>query len=151
MTGDSAADSSSIRSGTSTQVLMQQGRPQLDADWNEQVAEIFWQYWRTFVAEDLVGPYAGPDGHCGFGVVTPASSPTTREPSNRLGSMLKKPGDFLIGPGHYYVDGIRCENHRYLTYSGQLHPSECCPVPQGQRVLSRLSRCVGTHRHVAGG
>jgi hypothetical protein len=127
MTGDFTRDSfDPLRNFT--RVLMQQGRPQLDADWNEQVA-IFWQYWRTFVA-DLVGPYAGPDGHCGFGVVTPSILSNDPGLSNRLGSMLKESGDFLIGPGHYYVDGIRCENHRYLTYSGQLHPSECCLSPK---------------------
>jgi hypothetical protein len=38
-------------------VLMQQGRVQLDADWNEQVS-IFWHYLQT-LAEDLIGSHGG--------------------------------------------------------------------------------------------
>jgi hypothetical protein len=41
-----------------SRVLMQQGRVQLDADWNEQVA-IFWHYLRSLTT-DLVGPHWGP-------------------------------------------------------------------------------------------
>jgi hypothetical protein len=75
-------------------VLMQQGRVQLDADWNEQAA-IFLHYLQTLAA-DLIGPAAGPLDHCAF-VVTPLQT--------------AKPvlSDFLITPGRYYVDGILCE------------------------------------------
>ena len=43
-----------------SRVLMQQGRVQLDADWNEQAA-ILLHYLRTLAA-DLIGPCAGPEG-----------------------------------------------------------------------------------------
>jgi hypothetical protein len=76
-----------------TRVVMQQGRVQLDADWNEQ-AEILLRTLRTFVA-DVVGPCAGPANPTGFAVGLPA---------------LTVPTDFAIAPGHYYVDGILCEN-----------------------------------------
>jgi Family of unknown function (DUF6519) len=79
-----------------TRVLMQQGRVQLDADWNEQSAELL-HYLRALAA-DLIGPHGGPDdgsGKTGFAI-----SAFTTKPD---------PPDFIIGAGHYYVDGILCE------------------------------------------
>lgn len=75
-----------------TRVLLQQGRVQLDADSNEQIA-IFWHYLRA-LARDLIGPYGGP-GEASFEVEFPAGSDW-----------------FTIAGGVYYVDGIRCENPR---------------------------------------
>lgn len=72
-----------------TRVLMQQGRVQLDADWNEQ-ASIFHHFLRS-LARDLIGPHGGPADDWGFEIV-----PTGE--------------DIHIGAGTYYVDGIRCEN-----------------------------------------
>ena len=43
---------------------MQQGRVQLDADWNEQ-ADILLHYLRTLAA-DLIGPFGGPQGRPGL-------------------------------------------------------------------------------------
>jgi hypothetical protein len=80
-------------------VRMQQGRVQLDADWNEQEA-ILHHYLRTLTA-DLIGAHAGPaGGECGF-LITPG-----RE-------------DMIISAGRYYVDGILCENERDCPYSNQ--------------------------------
>ncbi|MCK4787918.1 MAG: hypothetical protein KAV87_29465, partial [Desulfobacteraceae bacterium] len=73
-----------------TRVLMQQGRVQLDADWNEQAA-IFWNYIRT-LATHLIGPHGGPAGDVGFEIEPPADN------------------DFKIGEGQYYVNGILCRN-----------------------------------------
>lgn len=82
-------------------VLMQQGRVQLDSDWNEQ-ASILLHYLQTLAA-DLIGPYAGPAGaDWGFEV---------QGGSN---------GDFAIGKGRYYVNGILCENEKEdITYLKQ--------------------------------
>src|SRR5262245_1538484 len=77
-----------------TRVLMQQGRVQLDADWNEQAA-IELRYLRA-LATDLIGEHGGPADNLGFAVKPLALTPAV-------------PNDFLIGPGHYYVDGILCE------------------------------------------
>jgi hypothetical protein len=74
-------------------VLMQQGRVQLDADWNEQAA-IMLHYLRTLAA-DLIGPQGGPTG-AGFEVMPIPITPSVLD-------------DFCIGLGHYYVDGILCE------------------------------------------
>lgn len=70
-------------------VLMQQGRVLLDADWNEQTA-ILLHYLRT-LASDLIGPHGGPGE--GFRIVCEGYK-----------------HDFEISRGHYYVDGILCEN-----------------------------------------
>lgn len=47
-------------------VVMQQGRMQLDADWNEQQAILAHRLGVTF--RDLIGPSAAPNGRPGFGV-----------------------------------------------------------------------------------
>jgi Family of unknown function (DUF6519) len=73
-------------------VLMQQGRVQLDADWNEQ-AGILLRYLQA-LAVDLIGPAGGPEQNYGFAV-----SPITNSTAP----------DFRIGFGHYYVDGLLCQ------------------------------------------
>lgn len=73
-----------------TRVLMQQGRVQLDADFNEQAA-ILLKYLQALAA-DLIGPQGGPIADLGFRI---ADSNTAT--------------DFAFSPGRYYVDGILCE------------------------------------------
>ena len=78
-----------------SRVLLQQGRVQIDADWNEQ-ASIFTYYLRS-LASDLIGPHGAPadvDGQPGTGFQIVAEDDT-----------------FIIGPGPYYVDGIRCQGY----------------------------------------
>src|SRR6187402_2969150 len=78
-----------------SRVIAQQGRVQIDADWNEQVS-ISNEYLRRLAA-DLIGPYGGPQGDLGFAIapIDVGAGPSAV--------------DFAIGPGVYYVDGIRCE------------------------------------------
>jgi hypothetical protein len=112
-----------------SRVLMQQGRVQLDADWNEQ-ASILLHYLRSLAA-DLIGRHGGPQGNFGFGVVDVAA--LSAEERKRLEDAKILPlahGDFLIGRGHYYVDGILCENDDYMVYGAQLDnplPNETQP------------------------
>ncbi len=80
-----------------SRVLQQQGRVQLDADTNEQTA-ILLHYLRTLAA-DLIGPYGGPAGN-GFKISI-------------------ENNELRIGKGHYYVDGILCENDKDITYTAQ--------------------------------
>jgi hypothetical protein len=82
-------------------VLIQQGRVQLDADWNEQIS-ILLHYIQTLAA-DIIGPYAGPSNNYGFAI------------SNGTN------GDFTISKGRYYVNGILCENyaHEEISYLNQ--------------------------------
>lgn len=101
-----------------TRVLMQQGRVQIDADWNEQAA-ILLHYLQTLAA-DLIGPHGGPMDNCGFGVVDVSTlSPDEKDRLERLRLFPLQSRDFLIGKGHYYVDGVLCENEDYKLYSGQ--------------------------------
>src|SRR5262245_8849851 len=86
-----------------SRVLMQQGRVQLDADWNEQV-DISLHHLRRLAA-DLIGPSGGPGDD--FQIMDKDAS------NNPLGF------DFLLRDGHYYVDGILCENDALLRYTGQ--------------------------------
>jgi hypothetical protein len=84
------------------QVLMQQGRAQLDADWNEQ-AELTERRDET-IAADVIGNCGGPADGAAFGVSADSS----------LGE-----GNFLLSAGHYYVDGILCENESSVAYLAQ--------------------------------
>ncbi len=107
MKGDFSRDTFNAEKHFS-RVLQQQGRVQLDADTNEQT-EILLHYLRTLAA-DLIGPYGGPKDSDGFRI-----SPTQSK------------NDLNIGKGHYYVDGILCENDKNVTYKEQ----EDYPLPEG--------------------
>lgn len=88
-------------------VLLQQGRVQLDANWNEQM-EILMRCLQTLTA-DLIGPFGGA-GEDSFKIDT-----------YKVGN-ADQAYDFLIKPGHYYVNGILCEidSDEVVTYSNQL-------------------------------
>lgn len=109
MKGDFSRDTFDARHHY-TRILMQQGRVHLDADVNEQSA-ISQHYLRTLAA-DLIGPAGGPRGSAGFGI---SADPAT---AKDLGLRLD-PGDFMILPGRYYVNGALCENEDVRLYSGQ--------------------------------
>jgi len=66
------------------------------------------------------GPHGGPEKNCGFAVVPAGDNRhagLADGEQNRLRALLKDPGDFLIGPGNYYVDGLRAWNKEYVRYS----------------------------------
>lgn len=75
-----------------SRVLMQQGRVQLDADWNEQASILLHLVRR--LAADLGGPGWSPNG--GF-MLRPFS----------VGTAVSN--DLLVPTGSFYVDGILCE------------------------------------------
>lgn len=77
-----------------TRVLMQQGRVQLDADWNEQTS-ILLHYLRTLAA-DLIGPAGAPAAQAGFVI-------------GKFDPAIAAANDFIIGSGRFYVDGFLCE------------------------------------------
>lgn len=72
-------------------VQMQQGRVQLDADWNEQAA-IVDRRWRAETVDII--------GRCGYPKQTPDAFLIT-----------VAGGALQIGPGRMYVDGLLAENH----------------------------------------
>jgi hypothetical protein len=76
-------------------VLLQQGRVQLDADWNEQVAILLHRI--QTLAKDAIGPFGGPLNRCGF-TIFPGD-----------------PGQYGVGAGRYYVNGMLCENRKGCT------------------------------------
>jgi Family of unknown function (DUF6519) len=100
------------------QVLMQQGRAQIDADSNEQGALV--EYRAEAMMADVVGKCGGPADGAAFGVSTDAS----------LGG-----GDFLLGAGHYYVDGILVENDDSVAYTEQPDRVDVAPLEKGKSYL----------------
>ena len=125
MKGDFTRDTYDVAKHFS-RVLMQQGRVQLDADWNEQTA-ILLHYVRTLAA-DIIGPHAGPAKHSGFRIMTnPNDLNDLKDPMiNTLSDERRKTlqtaleaQDFAIGVGRYYVEGVLVENNQVLLYSEQ--------------------------------
>src|SRR4051812_42761746 len=104
-----------------TRVLMQQGRVQLDADWNEQTAML--RHYIRALAGDLIGPHGGPEGLCGFRILTHDMLNTScgHDTPETVGESvlypLTLPGNFMIGTGRYYVGGLLCENERMALYA----------------------------------
>jgi hypothetical protein len=118
-----------------TSVLLQQGRVQMDADGNEQAA-ILLHYLRSLAA-DLIGQHGGPDDvfqnptartglikrNCGFAIIAAKKGTDEVFPKDALNDdekkKLKETPDkvpLLITKGHYYVDGLLCENDSYPGY-----------------------------------
>jgi hypothetical protein len=79
-----------------SRVLWQQGRVQLDADFNEQTAILLHR--QLTLAADLIGPHGTPP--------PPAGEP--EQDGFRITNVAGT--DFKIANGRYYVDGILCEN-----------------------------------------
>jgi hypothetical protein len=79
-------------------VLLQQGRVQTDADWNEQ--EAIERYRAQALARELIGPCGGPRDAAGFAIGLSA-------------------GQLLIGAGRYWVDAILVENEAEVAYEAQ--------------------------------
>ncbi len=79
-------------------VRLQQGRVQLDADWNEQV-DITTHRDET-TTHDVVGPRGAPLHDAGFAITVSG-------------------GDLEIGAGRYYVDGVLCQNEAAVLFTQQ--------------------------------
>jgi len=75
-------------------VKLQQGRVQVDADWNELVD--IQDYHDTICLKDIIGQSGGPIDNAGFLI-------EKKEDTNGIESLL-------IGKGRYYIDGILIEN-----------------------------------------
>jgi hypothetical protein len=87
-----------------SQVLQQQGRVLLDADWNEQ-GHIQLHLLRALI-RDLAGPcWAVGDG---FSLIS-----STTDANGATNPLLL--ADWQLTAGHFYVDGILCENEMQAT------------------------------------
>jgi hypothetical protein len=97
-------------------VRLQQGRVLLDADWNEQ-ADIAGHRDETEAADTI---RAAHPSDAGLAATEPAGNDPVE--STRLATLLPAglaPGDFLLTPGRFYVDGILCESEHYVPYTLQ--------------------------------
>ena len=100
-------------------VLMQQGRVQLDADWNENLA-IAGRVLRTTTI-DVIGGCGVPLGVDAFRIgAAPAAPPAT--------------ADFTISGGRIYIDGLLCELEADTTYRTQ--PDYLDPAALGLDTLA---------------
>ena len=114
-----------------SRVLMQQGRVQLDADWNEQ-AEITTHRVET-ESVDAIGACGAPIHAPAFSVIP---SPTTlpAEEQQRLTDLGWLPltaGDFILSAGRFYVDGILVENEHPVPYTRQSDLPGLAPLTAG--------------------
>jgi hypothetical protein len=120
-----------------TRVVIQQGRVQLDADFNEQTA-ILLHYLQTLAA-DIIGPYGGPEREVGFEIIIPneaarkdfsflepSESGLSKDEKQNLNAELDK-FNMVIKKGRYYVDGRLCEIERttpFLTQKDFIFPKD---------------------------
>ncbi|MBX3329168.1 MAG: hypothetical protein KF722_02110 [Nitrospira sp.] len=100
-------------------VLLQQGRVQLDADWNE--SQAIHEYRSETMARDVIGVSGAPTIDPGFLIQV-----------DRDGVGL------LIGQGRYYVDGLLCENDADISYMTQAD----LPGAEGARDVLQKSNAV---------
>ncbi|KAF3886720.1 MULTISPECIES: DUF6519 domain-containing protein [Nostocales] len=102
-------------------VLMQQGRVQLDADWNEQVSILLDRI--QTLAKDIIGLHGGSEDNCGFEfIATEEQIDNLKNLSDGEKATLKeqlRSEGFLIGKGNYYVEGTLCENNNYIPFAKQ--------------------------------
>src|SRR5262245_23655647 len=112
-----------------SRLLQQQGRVALDADANESAAILLHQL-RT-LTRDLFGPFGGP-------------------PDSGFALSLDDESDrpvLWVGPGHYYVDGVLCENEDWVDYARQPDYVPAEPEPSGaggDPLLAWLRNQIGT-------
>ena len=102
-------------------VLQQQGRVQLDADWNE--AEAITRRRTTLQAPDLFGPVGIP------ALTTPDAF--------KVKPVVGPPGDLGLGVGRLYLDGIMAEilAEDAATYLKQPFLPDPPPLPAGDAVV----------------
>lgn len=111
-------------------VRMQQGRVQLDADWNEELDILGHRLQVETI--DVIGMCGAPQDDAGFAVLVNDSQlkqflADSHAPGNiasyltenKLWPSQRPAGDVIIGPGRYYVDGTLCENDDFVPYVQQ--------------------------------
>src|ERR1700733_8033462 len=99
-------------------VQMQQGRVQLDADWNEQVDLAAHRIETETI--DVVGHAGGPQADAGFAIA-------------RISDV-----DFQLGAGRYYVDGLLVVNEAAVAYTSQADHPGFAGLTTNQRYLVYL-------------
>lgn len=112
-------------------VRMQQGRVQLDADWNENLDLL--RHRIQTEAIDVIGECGVPVHAAAFGVITDSAdlSPAEQAWLDEQGLAPTGTGDFYLTQGRAYVDGILVENDHTIPMSQQPFV-----LPKGQAPLS---------------
>jgi hypothetical protein len=100
---------------------MQQGRVQLDADWNEQQA--IHRYRTESGTFDIIGSSGAPAHNAGFEIL-----------------LNKDRSSFAIRGGNYYVAGILCENETDVPYEMQ---PDLPDAPEIREVLGQAGTTMG--------
>ena len=102
-----------------SRVLMQQGRVQMDADWNEQL-DIATHRAAT-ESVDVIGPAGAPTHAAAFGLVLDPTTLTAAEQARvaALGLTPLGAGNFLLTPGRFYAAGTPCEAEDFLSLAKQ--------------------------------
>jgi Family of unknown function (DUF6519) len=110
-----------------SRVLHQQGRVTLDADGNEASAILL--HHLRMLTRDLFGAAGGPR-NSGFALTL---------------DKTRSPAALLLSPGHYYVNGILCENEQWTDYAHQPERTPAPPVNNegGDELLNWLTRPSG--------
>lgn len=116
-----------------TGVRLQQGRVQLDADWNEQ-ADITAARIETGT-RDTVGAAGGPLDAPAFAVVTDPTGLPAEVLAAFAGTLPLVAGDVLLTPGRYYVDGLLVENPTVVSFAGQPDLPGAAPLPEGRHLV----------------
>jgi len=110
------------------QVLMQQGRVQLDADWNEQAAITARRDETT--TWDLVGACGGPADTAAFAIITDPAV---------LNALPADPAapvrQFALSAGRYYVQGRQCEAEAPFLFSWQPDHRPPAPLNEGDHLV----------------
>ncbi len=90
-------------------VRQQQGRVQMDADWNEQVD--IEDYLDQTQGRDVIGACGVPETGGGFEIqITPLTSPPSSPPTGP---------ELTVSAGRLYLDGILCENEDTILFTEQ--------------------------------
>ncbi|MBD2455443.1 hypothetical protein H6G80_15290 [Nostoc sp. FACHB-87] len=96
-----------------SRVLMQQGRVQLDADWNEQLD--ITEHRIAAEITDFIGQSGAPEKYAGFEITA-----------------INEPKNLKIGAGRYYVEGMLFENDQPVLFTAQSdYPSAELPKEEG--------------------
>ena len=107
-----------------SRVLEQQGRVQVDSDFNE-MNDIH-RYFSRMLAADLIGPHGGPGNSF---IIAAAKNENNQD-------VLR---DFEVTLGHYYVEGILCENNGPLLFTKQpASPFGLGNLENGKKYLAYL-------------
>lgn len=112
-----------------SRVLMQQGRVQLDADWNEQLN--ISAYRTETEITDFIGQNGAPEspidskakeaylGDLNYQSTSFRITTEVADSSKKAANSSKEAANVFIGPGRYYVEGMLFENHVPVAFNQQ--------------------------------